>query len=580
MSEGSLFSRLSKMKVLGASIFGAIIIFVAGIVFWGGFNTAMEATNTMEFCVSCHEMDQAVYPEYQETIHYKNRTGVQATCPDCHVPRPWIYKIQRKIQASNEVFHWLLGDVNTLDKFETKRLSLAKNVWKAMKESDSRECRNCHSWDAMTDKKQKKRAWKQHSTAKAEGMTCIDCHKGIAHRNVHQLVEDEATIYDGEDDLARLDVLDPRKEKIRKEAEAVAKAAADKAAAEKAAADAIEKAKADAEAAAKAAAASGGSTAAAGSINWAAVTPVKVPFFYPGQASMEWIYRGKDHGGSRAVRKSGDRCTECHGNEQLDMGAKIVGGEKAEPTPIPGKRNGMDAEIQTAHDGSNFYVRVSWADTAHTPAPFADGGKMDKDNQIKLAMMIAPTKEDFFGTQAGCWATCHIDSRYMPVTPEKPEGDATARLDLKDGVTKYLNESRTEFNYKGRRGARRGAWDMLKTPEELDALLKDGTFLDLMRFKSGNGGSFENGYVLEQRVMDKGIEVTGSAELKDGKWTVVMQRPLASSEVGDVSFEAGQEYIVGFAIHDDFTNARFHHVSLELKMQLDNAEAELNVVKQ
>ena len=44
--------------------------FVGGIIFWGGFNTAMEATNTLEFCTSCHEMRDTVYAEYKETIHF------------------------------------------------------------------------------------------------------------------------------------------------------------------------------------------------------------------------------------------------------------------------------------------------------------------------------------------------------------------------------------------------------------------------------------------------------------------------------------------------------------------------------
>jgi len=110
--------------------------------------------------------------------------------------------------------------------------------------------------------------------------------------------------------------------------------------------------------------------------------------------------------------------------------------------------------------------------------------------------------------------------------------------------------------------------------------LKDGTFLDLMRFNSGNGGNFENGYVLDKRVMGQGVEVTGNAELKDGVWTVTMQRPLTSAEAGDVSFEPGKEYVVGFAIHDDYTDARFHHVSLEYKMALDNPEAQINAAAQ
>ncbi len=77
--------------------------FVAGIIFWGGFNTAMEATNNEDFCISCHEMKDNVYKEYRDTIHYNNRTGVRATCPDCHVPKEWTHKMVRKIQASNEL---------------------------------------------------------------------------------------------------------------------------------------------------------------------------------------------------------------------------------------------------------------------------------------------------------------------------------------------------------------------------------------------------------------------------------------------------------------------------------------------
>ena len=47
---------------------------------------------------------------------------------------------------------------------------------------------------------------------------------------------------------------------------------------------------------------------------------------------------------------------------------------------------------------------------------------------------------------------------------------------------------------------------------------------------------------------------------------------------GDVPIKTGELYTVGFALHDDFTSARFHHVSLEFKLGLDNPDAEINVV--
>ena len=161
---------------------GGLLMFFAGIVFWGGFNTVMEATNTLGFCTGCHEMSY-VNEEYQESVHYKNTSGVRATCSDCHVPKPWTEKIIRKIKASNELFHKALGTIDTREKFEAKRLELAENVWASMKASDSRECRNCHTLETMDLESQDKSARKKHTMERRDekGETCIDCHQGIAH---------------------------------------------------------------------------------------------------------------------------------------------------------------------------------------------------------------------------------------------------------------------------------------------------------------------------------------------------------------------------------------------------------------
>jgi cytochrome c-type protein NapC len=159
-----------------------IVAFAAGILFWGGFNTAMEMTNTETFCISCHEMQSNVYREYQQTIHYTNRTGVRAVCTDCHVPKDWYHKTIRKIQASNELLHHFLGTIDTREKFVDKRIDLAKNVWRTMKSTDSRECRNCHNLASMDFSTQEKRSAEKHQLSLKDGSTCIDCHHGIAHK--------------------------------------------------------------------------------------------------------------------------------------------------------------------------------------------------------------------------------------------------------------------------------------------------------------------------------------------------------------------------------------------------------------
>ncbi|MBW8184918.1 cytochrome c3 family protein [Shewanella nanhaiensis] len=156
--------------------------FVAGVIFWGGFNTALEVTNQEAFCIGCHEMENNVYEELKTTIHFTNRSGVRATCPDCHVPHNWTDKIARKMQASKEVWGKIFGTINTRDKFEAKRRELAEHEWARLKANDSLECRNCHNFDYMDFTRQSSRAAKMHSTSLASGeKTCIDCHKGIAH---------------------------------------------------------------------------------------------------------------------------------------------------------------------------------------------------------------------------------------------------------------------------------------------------------------------------------------------------------------------------------------------------------------
>ncbi|MGC7561156.1 cytochrome c3 family protein [Pasteurella sp. PK-2025] len=156
------------------------LAFIAGILSWVGFNYGLEQTNTEEFCVSCHSND--VYPEYLHTVHYQNRSGVKATCPDCHVPHEFVPKMIRKIQASREVYAHVMGYTDTLDKFNARRLHMAEREWARLKANNSQECRNCHNFENMDFSQQKTVAEKMHALAIQEGKTCIDCHKGIAHQ--------------------------------------------------------------------------------------------------------------------------------------------------------------------------------------------------------------------------------------------------------------------------------------------------------------------------------------------------------------------------------------------------------------
>jgi cytochrome c-type protein NapC len=157
--------------------------FLGGVIFWGGFNTALEASNTERFCVSCHEMQDNVFEELKSTIHYTNRSGVRATCPDCHVPHEWTDKIGRKMQASKEVWGKIFGTIDTREEFLEMRRTLAEHEWERLKANDSLECRNCHAGVSMDLTRQSPRAAATHERWLLTGeKTCIDCHKGIAHK--------------------------------------------------------------------------------------------------------------------------------------------------------------------------------------------------------------------------------------------------------------------------------------------------------------------------------------------------------------------------------------------------------------
>ncbi len=181
--EKRCFSRKKFILLLA-------LVFIAGILFTGLFNTGLSSTNEMEFCTSCHSM-KVNLEEYKETIHYKNPSGVRATCADCHVPKEFGPKIVAKVLAYKDVVHEILGTIDTKEKYEARRWEMASRVWAKMKATDSRECRTCHDWDQMDLSSQDRIARKRHGRAQDEGKTCIDCHKGIAHEEPDEPEEPE-----------------------------------------------------------------------------------------------------------------------------------------------------------------------------------------------------------------------------------------------------------------------------------------------------------------------------------------------------------------------------------------------------
>lgn len=173
-----LWRQPKKRWLLGIPV-GGFLLFFVGIISWAGFNTFVSVTNSEAFCAAaCHTMREFIAPEWRESVHYSNRTGVRATCADCHVPKPFVPKMVAKVIAIKDLYHEIMGTIGTREEWEIFRVTLAQRVWAKMEATDSRECRNCHSVTAMNFDRQFQFA---HAPIKEMGRTCIDCHKGIAH---------------------------------------------------------------------------------------------------------------------------------------------------------------------------------------------------------------------------------------------------------------------------------------------------------------------------------------------------------------------------------------------------------------
>lgn len=267
--------------------------------------------------------------------------------------------------------------------------------------------------------------------------------------------------------------------------------------------------------------------------DWSKVPSRKVVVFYPGTSGIEWIMNGTEHGGAKGLRK-GERCIGCHEdekNQNVDIASdKILKGEKLEPKPVAGRVPSIPVTVQAANDGTNLYLHFTWKE------PKGGAEKMDKDNPVKLAVMLednkvvvkdAKGKEVQIGMAGGCWGTCHTDARTMPGADDKK--------------TKYVT----------------------------GGSLAGGNYYDLMQWKSGGKGSKADGYVADKRVMEGGKALESAEGKKTGDtWAVTFTRKLTGGE-GDIALATGKTYNMGFAIHDDHSAGRYHYVSFGYTLGID-----------
>ncbi len=159
---------------------------VVGLLIGAGAVIATQvmvaATGTNEFCGgACHSM-QWVAQEYKQSVHYANRTGVQAGCHDCHIPHDYPDLLWYKTKAGvHDAIEEMRGVISSQEKFKKERLRLAQVVWAEFKDNNSENCQHCHKFSPEVVAKQKDFVQPMHQQFLAKAATCIDCHKGVAH---------------------------------------------------------------------------------------------------------------------------------------------------------------------------------------------------------------------------------------------------------------------------------------------------------------------------------------------------------------------------------------------------------------
>lgn len=293
----------------------------------------------------------------------------------------------------------------------------------------------------------------------------------------------------------------------------------------------------------------------ANAVDWSTVEGKDIVLFYPGQASWEWVLTQSDHSGAKKFRE-GKKCRECHRGEESKIGALIVSGRKLEPHPIPGKRGSIGVNVKMAHDGQRLHIRLAW-----------DAGKRGASPKMnpKFESMVTVMIDDGHlasAKRAGCWGACHDDAIGMASAKGTPK------------LTKYLAGSRTKIT-------RQGGGETYKPKADLDSMLSKGLFLEYWQARLNRGAAAVavDGYILDKRHEIPAAGISADGKFDAGKWVTVLSRPLKAGLPGQKDIVPGKVYTLGFAIHDDFAEHRYHHISLGNTMVLDGGKADFVAVK-
>lgn len=290
----------------------------------------------------------------------------------------------------------------------------------------------------------------------------------------------------------------------------------------------------------------------ASAIDWHNVPAQDVVLFYPAQLSWEMLLTQAEHSGADKFREGKD-CRQCHEGEERASGMLLVADPSVDSSPIEDKPGFIEATVKTARDDANLYINVSF-----DPGDQPNAG-MEADFTTKVALMFDDGSVPEAG-RAGCWAACHDNLARMP-SGEQAD------------TTKYLTRSRNQMTRQGS--------DTVKIASDLQALKDSGYFLEYWQARLSRDAQPDviDGYILSERSQSQDSIVHAEASKSEGTWSVTFSRPLKAEGMSK-DFLSGKTYTVGLSIHAGHTAQRFHYVSLEKTLAIDEGDADFVAKRQ
>lgn len=138
-------------------------------------------TTTEEFCTTCHSMEIVAEP-YRQSAHYRAKSGVRASCGDCHVSEGVFAATWDHFIGGKDVLNQIFGpnyDDPVINALHLPEAAFSARQW--FKDRKSATCKRCHEKEAIYGSRADTLAIHLED---AKDKTCIECHYNLVHKKV------------------------------------------------------------------------------------------------------------------------------------------------------------------------------------------------------------------------------------------------------------------------------------------------------------------------------------------------------------------------------------------------------------